>query len=76
MTAVLCIVAFLVGLFGGLWLDRRAADVPAPAPDPDDTAQRLYEASHARWCADNEAYRWKRRALRLGWRREPGRWDR
>ena len=31
---------------------------------------------HELWCARSEAYRWKCRALRLGWRRDEKRWDR
>lgn len=69
------LATFIVGLVG-LWLGYRAGVVNAPVRDPHDVAQRIYEADHARWVAENEAYRWKLRALRLGWRRVPGRWDR
>lgn len=69
------LAAFIVGLVG-LWFGYRAGVVNAPVRDPDDAAQRIYEADHARWVADNEAYRWKLRALRLGWRRDGKRWDR
>lgn len=70
------ILAALVALCVGVWLGYRAGAVDDPLRDPDEAAQRIYEADHARWVAGCEAYRWKCRALRLGWRRVPGRWDR
>jgi hypothetical protein len=70
------ILAAMAALFFGLWLGYRTGVVNGPVRDPDDAAQRIYEADHARWVAESEAYRWKRRALRLGWRRDEKRWDR
>lgn len=78
MSAALCTalpVAVLLALAAPVlaaWLVERKRR----RRDPGDAAQRIYEADHARWVAECEAYRWKRRALRLGWRRGPGRWDR
>lgn len=70
------IAAIILAALGGLWLGYRTGVVRAPVRTSDDAAHRIYEADHARWRADNEAYRWKRRALRLGWRRDGKRWDR
>jgi len=66
---LVCMVASLaLGFVAGHWRaghrwKRLCARNVALAGD-------LCESDHARWCAQNDATRWKARALRHGWERD------